>query len=76
MLARLTEPIIIKAALQSRYKILAGVAFVASHYWEPQIVCITFQRNEIMFDPKFDSLDKFTARVAEELQNLYPEYFI
>lgn len=76
MLARLTKPIVIKAALQSRYKILVGVAFTHSHYWEPHIICITFQRNEIMFDPKFDSLDKFTARVAEKLHELYPEYFI
>ena len=76
MLASLAEPIIIKAALQSRYKILAGVTFIHSHYWEPHIICITFQRNEIMFDPKFDSLDKFTARVAEKLHELYPEYFI
>ena len=76
MLARLAEPITIKAALQSRYKILARVAFIHNHYWEPHIICITFQRNEIMFDPKFDSLDKFTARVAEKLHELYPEYFI
>ena len=76
MLARLTEPIVIKGLLQSRYGIVAGVAFVTSHYWEPQIVCVTFQRNEIMFDPRHDSLAVFTARIAEELQNLYPEYFI
>ena len=76
MLARLIKPIVIKAALQSRYKILAEVAFTHSHYWEPHIICITFQRNEIIFDPKFDSFDVFVARIAEELQELYPEYFI